>query len=189
MKIGILGGTFDPVHIAHLIVAEQARSRLFLDEVWFMPARIPPHKQEQRIAASLDRLNMLKLAVADNPHFKVTDIELRRNGPSYTVDTMKILKRQYPEYAFFFLIGGDMVEYLPRFERIEELRRLVTFVGLARPGYPKEAPAGYPVLEVPVPQIDISSSLIREMVRRGDSIRYLVPEKVEHYIKEKRLYA
>lgn len=187
-KIGILGGTFDPVHQVHLIVGEVARDHLKLDEVWFLPAYNPPHKQK-KISHSDHRKKMLEIAVSTNPHFKVCTIELERgreDKPSYTYDTVVELKKAYPFYDFYFIIGGDMVEYLPKWHKIDELVKMIHFVALARPGYSMATP--YPVIEVEMLQLDLSSSIIRERVAKGQSIRYLVPEEVRLYIKEHHLY-
>lgn len=189
-RIGVYGGTFDPVHTVHLIVAERARDALALDEIWLMPARIPPHKQDQVITADSHRIEMLQRAVADNERFRVTTVELDEQGetPSYTYDTMKRLVAAYEGVEFFFIIGGDMVEYLPKWHRVDELLHMVQFVALARPGYSMDTPYRELLMEVEMPQLDVSSSQIRKFVREGRSIRYLVPEAVRLYIEENRLY-
>lgn len=188
-RIGLFGGTFDPIHYGHLIAAEQARDQMQLDEVWFLPAKIPPHKQRDDIAPEQHRMRMVELATADYPLFHVTDIELHRAGPSYTVETMREIKQRYPHDHFFFIIGGDMVEMLPQWHRIEELTTMVHFIGLARPGADLDPRAFAPyVTYVGMPSIELSSTMIRERVSAGRSIRYLVPDAVERYIKEHRLY-
>lgn len=188
-QIGIMGGTFDPIHCGHLLAAEQAREQMGLDEVWFMPARIPPHKTRAGITPAEHRLRMVELAVADHPAFRVTDVELRREGPSYTYDTMRQLVSAYPDCRFSFIVGADMVELLPKWYRFAELIRLVRFIGLARPGtrLDRRAHEAY-VSFVEMPAWDISSSLIRQKAAAGRSIRYLVPPAVERYIKEHGLY-
>ncbi|ASF39974.1 nicotinate-nicotinamide nucleotide adenylyltransferase [Halobacillus halophilus] len=185
-RIGILGGTFDPPHQGHLIMAEFTRSEMELDEVWFLPSHIPPHKQKAAVSAE-DRLAMVEKAVEDNPHFKICNAELTRKGTSYTVDTMKYLMGQFKEHTFFFIIGGDMVEHLPKWDRIDELNAMVEFVGIKRPGYDWHPPL--PVHQVEIPLIDISSSRIRNRLSSSKSVRYLVPESVNLYIKEHQLYA
>lgn len=184
------GGTFDPVHTVHLIVAERARDALELDEIWLMPARIPPHKQDQVITDDRHRIEMLRLAAAGNERFHVTTVELdaQSGTPSYTYDTMSQLVATYKDVEFFFIIGGDMVEYLPKWHRVDELLCLVRFVALARPGYSMDTPYREWLTEVEMPQLDVSSSQIRRLVREGHSIRYLVPEAVRLYIEENRLY-
>ncbi|WP_226583205.1 nicotinate-nucleotide adenylyltransferase [Halobacillus litoralis] len=184
-KIGILGGTFDPPHQGHLIMAEYAREEMGLDEVWFMPSFIPPHKQESATAPPA-RLEMVKRATENHPQFKVCDVELVRKGTSYTVDTMSFLKEEYPDYKFFFIIGGDMVQHLPKWNRIEELKQMVDFIGVERPGY--QWNDSIPIHFVDIPSIDVSSTMVRSRMVSGKSVRYLIPETVDSYIKENRLY-
>ncbi|WP_040207907.1 nicotinate-nucleotide adenylyltransferase [Neobacillus jeddahensis] len=185
-KVGILGGTFDPPHYGHLLIANEVLSALQLDEIWFMPNHEPPHKKKQESVMDEDRLQMLKLAIAGNPDFVIQPIELERIGPSYTADTMKILNHDYPDHQFFFIIGADMIEYLPKWHKIDELVQHVQFVGVERPSYSRQT--DFPVLYVDVPAIDISSSMIRDRVRFGKTVRYLLPDPVIDYIEEKHLY-
>ncbi|QHT47226.1 nicotinate-nucleotide adenylyltransferase [Bacillus sp. SB49] len=184
-RIGILGGTFDPPHLGHLTMAEYVYEEMGLDEVWFMPSYIPPHKEEASTDAD-KRVAMVERAISGHPDFRVCDIERKREGTSYTVDTMRDLKRLYPEVIFYFIIGGDMVEHLPKWNRIEELVDIVQFVGVNRPGY--ERSHEIPVEFVDIPSVDISSTVIRERVAAGKSIRYIVPESVTQYMKEYGLY-
>jgi nicotinate-nucleotide adenylyltransferase len=185
-KIGIFGGTFDPPHNGHLLMANEVLTFLNLSEIWFMPNRIPPHKQRKRVTDSFDRLKMLELAIDDHPQFKIQTIELEREGPSYTYETICKLKHIYKNYEFYFIIGADMVEYLPNWYKIDELIQLVTFVGVKRPGFSLQT--SYPIIEVEVPEFGVSSSLIRKRIKTGKSIKYLVPENVKLYIEEKELY-
>lgn len=185
-RVGILGGSFNPPHLAHLIMAEQARVQLNLDFMYLMPSNIPPHVDEKKTIDARYRVEMIKLAIADNPNFSVELIELERTEKSYSYDTIQLLKQRHPDYEYYFIIGGDMVDYLSTWHRIDELIHEVQFVGVARPGYTKETP--YPVLWIEAPQMDISSTQIRKNVYWGQSIRYLVPESVEEYIFEKGLY-
>lgn len=185
-KIGIIGGTFDPPHIGHLLIANEVRQKLALDEIWFMPNHIPPHKQNNAITPTEIRVDMLKAAVETNESFKVETIELQREGPSYTYDTMLLLRKRNPDSSFYFIIGADMVEYLPKWHNIKKLLEVVTFVGVKRPGY--SFASEYPVLEVETPQMDISSTMIRKRVQQGWTSQYLVPEKVKEMIEGKRLY-
>ncbi|MFY0546251.1 nicotinate-nucleotide adenylyltransferase [Brevibacillus sp. H7] len=188
-QIGIMGGTFDPIHCGHLLAAEQAREQARLDEVWFMPARIPPHKERAGITAQEHRLRMVELAVADHPSFRVTDVELLREGPSYTYDTMCQLIDTYPDCQFSFIIGGDMVEMLPKWYRISDLIQMVRFIGLARPGSNFDPSAvSSSVTFVEMPTWELSSTLVRERAAAGRSLRYLVPAAVESYIREQGLY-
>ena len=185
-RVGILGGTFNPPHMGHLMIAEQVGTQLGLDKVLFMPDNIPPHVDHKAAINGYRRLKMLQLAIADNSLFATEDIELRRGGISYTVDTIKELRRLHPDTDYYFIIGGDMVEYLPKWREPEQLMRMVQLVGVKRPGYEVTTP--YPVLWVDTPMLDISSSIIRAKVKQGQSIRYLVPNAVEEYIREKGLY-
>ncbi|MDR4948662.1 nicotinate-nucleotide adenylyltransferase [Neobacillus cucumis] len=185
-KVGILGGTFNPPHYGHLLIANEVLSELDLDIIWFMPNHEPPHKKKPDSVKDEERLRMLELAITGNTNFSVQPIELKRTGPSYTVDTMKILNENYPEYQFFFIIGADMIEYLPKWHDIDILVNLVQFVGVERPSYNHQT--DYPVLYIDVPSIDVSSSMIRDRVKRGKSVRYLLPDSVIDYIEEKQLY-
>jgi nicotinate-nucleotide adenylyltransferase len=186
LKVGILGGTFDPPHYGHLLIANEVLSTLQLDEIWFMPNQEPPHKKKSESIKNEDRLKMLELAVCGNAAFRVETIELHRQGPSFTVDTMKMINEQYPDHQFFFIIGADMIEYLPKWHKIDELIELVQFVGVERPMYSSQT--DYPVLYVDVPALDVSSSMIRDRVKNGKTVRYLLPDSVIHYIEEKHLY-
>ena len=148
-KIGIIGGTFDPPHYGHLLIANEVYHALNLEEVWFLPNQIPPHKQGRNITSVESRLQMLELATEEEEHFSICLEELSRKGPSYTYDTMLQLTKKHPDVQFHFIIGGDMVEYLPKWYNIEALLDLVTFVGVARPGYTLHTP--YPITTVEIP--------------------------------------
>lgn len=184
-KIGILGGTFDPPHLGHLLIAEEVRIAQGLEEIWFIPTYTPPHKNETRTNAK-DRIQMIDLAIASNPYFKLNTIEIERSGKSYTIDTMLELTKRYPENKFYFIIGADMVEYLPHWHRIDELVEIVQFIGVKRSGYKLQTT--YPVTEVDIPLIDISSSMLRERLRNNKSVRYLIQANVYQYIREMGLY-
>lgn len=192
MKIGIMGGAFDPPHIAHLLAAETARETYSLEEVWFLPSHIPPHKARAGVSAE-DRLAMAKAAVEGHPAFRVEDREIRRGGVSYTIDTVTELQRDYPAAEFYFIIGADMVQYLPKWKRIEELAARLSFIGVARPGtlLDPDALPGYirdKVQLADMPLIDVSSTKLRERLAEGRSIRYLVPDGVFHFIQRGGLY-
>ncbi|GGA68891.1 nicotinate-nucleotide adenylyltransferase [Ornithinibacillus halotolerans] len=184
-RIGILGGTFDPPHIGHLIIAEEVNQALDLDEIWFIPTYEPPHKGRASVSVE-NRIEMLKLAIADNESFKLNTIEVDREGKSYTYDTMLLLTNKYPDSEFYFIIGADMVEYLPNWYKIDELMKLVTFIGVKRSGYSLNTT--YPIREVEIPMVDISSSLIRKRQKEKGTIQYLVPKSVYTYIKEHSFY-
>lgn len=184
-RIGILGGTFDPPHLGHLLIAEEVRIALELEEIWFIPTYVPPHKQEATTEAA-ERINMVEQAIRGNDTFKINTIEVDRLEKSYTVDTLRILKEEYPDTEFFFIIGADMVEYLPHWNQIDQLMNLVSFVGVKRTGYQMDTV--YPIIEVEIPMFDISSTFIRNRLLSNTSVTYLLPESVYSYIKEKRLY-
>ncbi|RWR15183.1 nicotinate-nucleotide adenylyltransferase [Siminovitchia fortis] len=185
-KIGILGGTFDPPHLGHLIIANEVLDRLGLDEVRFMPNHEPPHKERHSGTSVENRLDMLERAIDGHPKFSIETIELNQDGRSYTYDTMKTVREKNPDNDYFFIIGADMVEFLPHWYNIEELVKLVQFVGANRPNYKLESP--YPVQFVEVPMIEISSSMIRDRVKKRMSIKYLLPDQVIRYIEENHLY-
>ena len=185
-KIGILGGTFNPPHFGHLLIAHEVLNELELDEIWFIPNKEPPHKKMEAPVSDEDRINMLRLAIDDEPLFKIKTIEMERKGPSYTYDTMKILKERYPDIHFYFIIGADMVESLSEWYKIEQLVDIVTFVGVDRLRFKLET--SYPIIYVNVPNFEISSSDIRRRIKDGKTIKYLLPDSVISYIKEKKLY-
>ena len=185
-RIGILGGTFNPIHNGHLLMAEQVYDKLKLDEVWFMPNKKPPHAESKETLADAYRVDMIALAIEDNPHFRLEGIELDRVGKSYTVDTMEILTTLYPTYEFYFIIGADMIEDLPKWHRINDLIKMVHFVGVGREGYRNET--DYPLIFIDAERMTVSSTSIRKAVAEQASIRYLAPASVAAYILEKGLY-
>ncbi len=187
MKIGILGGTFNPIHYGHLILGEQVSGQLGLDRVVFIPAYIPPHKSNKGVISAKHRLKMIELAVRENAHFKVSDIEIRRQGKSYTVDTLRAIKKQYPKADLFFICGSDLVNEIPTWKNVDEIYKMARFVLAKRPGFGKRL-TGKNFLKIDVAQVDISSSLIRRLVKQGRSIRYLTPATVVKYIEKYGLY-
>ena len=193
-RIGILGGTFDPIHIGHLVAADQALFYGNLDEVWFMPTFIPPHKQDSEITEVKHRLEMAKRVVSLDERYKLCTVEIEREGTSYTIDTIKQIKNRYPKHDFNFIIGGDMIKYLPKWYQISELVQLIQFIGLERPGYTFDTEDTHhqdifsKVKIIPMPQLEISSSQIRSWIKEGRNIRYVVPQVVEEYIREHRIY-
>lgn len=184
-KVGILGGTFNPPHIGHLMMASEAFDALSLDEVRFMPNAVPPHKESSG-ATDEQRKKMVELAIADAPHFTLETFEIERGGLSYTFDTMKTMAQQESEVEFYFIIGGDSIDHLHTWYRIEDLIQIVTFVGIRRPG--SEAVTEYPVLMIDAPEIDLSSTLLRERFAAGKIVRYLLPKPVEAFIRKEGLY-
>jgi nicotinate-nucleotide adenylyltransferase len=199
-KIGVLGGTFDPIHLGHLIVAEDIREKLGLGEVLFIPAGRPwlKLKEEKTVSAVEHRLAMVRLAVASNPYFKVSTMEIERPGLSYSIDTVLELKAKLGARAeIYFIVGPDALAELPRWKEPARLVELCQVVGIGRPGYARanlrklerSVPgASQRIMVVEVPQINVSSTDIRKRVTQGLSIRYLVSETVEKYIAEHGLY-
>jgi nicotinate-nucleotide adenylyltransferase len=189
--IGIFGGTFDPVHSAHLLLAECAREELGLDALMFMPANIPPHKIDgRRITPAHCRLEMLRIAIADNPCFSFSTREIDCQGVSYTVDTLQWLHAEHPQAELTLLIGGDAARDFSTWREPEEIARLASLAVWERPGIPLPAEVlpgvGYRVLHSPL--VEISSTCIRERVAEGRSIRYRTPESVIDYIYRHGLY-
>jgi nicotinate-nucleotide adenylyltransferase len=187
-RVGLLGGTFDPPHLGHLVVAEQVRDALDLDEVRLLVAGDPWMKDG--VGAARHRVAMAAGVAADDPHLTVVDREVRRDGATYTAETLSELRTEEPDVEWFFLLGADAATSLPRWHRAEEAVALATFVVVGRPG--TELDLGHPllqdVLRVDTPLIQISSTDIRQRVAEGRSIRYLVPPSVHRYIREHGLY-
>ena len=198
MNIGVMGGTFDPIHNGHLIVAEEARARINLAEILFVPAGQPWLKTDRPISAAEHRLQMVRFAIADKPYFKLSTVDIERAGASYTVDTIADLQGQIgAEDELFLILGWDSLAELPQWHEPSQLITMCRLVVVPRPGYPrpklKKLEASIPGLSQRVmfmekPKIDISSSLIRERAAQGLTIYHLVPEPVNRYIKGYRLY-
>lgn len=200
MRVGILGGTFDPVHSGHLILAEQSREQGRLDEVWFVPAAHPPHKDDPTLTRFEQRVEMLALALAGNPAFRIDELEGERPGPSYTADTLVELRRRHPRHEFWLLIGSDTLGDLPNWHQPQRVVESAGLLVMTRPGstaltveelrsrlcLPEQTPLQ--VQQVETPQIDISSRDLRRRTAAGRSIRYFLPRAVECYIHEKKLY-
>ena len=198
MNIGVLGGTFDPVHKVHLMLAEEARARLSLARVIFVPAGQPQLKPGHYVSPAEHRLQMVRLAIAGEPDFKLSMVEIERAGPSYTVDTIARLREEFGKGdEMFFIMGWDSLAQLPKWHEPSRLIEMCYLVAAPRPGY---APPDLKALETSIPgmsrrvvlmdkpKLDVSASEIRERVRRGLSIRHLVPEPVDRYIKQQKLY-
>src|SRR5258708_2482457 len=196
MRVGIFGGTFDPVHVGHLILAEQAREQAQLDEVWFVPAFRPPQKEDQPVTRFDQRVEMLALAIAGNPAFRIDELEKERTGPSYTVETLAELRRRHPGNTFLLLIGGDSLADLPNWYDPQGIVAQAALAVMARPGVPlldavelrrrlglaPDSPLELEVVQAPL--IDVSSRDLRRRVAEGRTIRYCVPRAVEVYIHE-----
>ena len=200
MRIGVFGGTFDPVHVAHLIIAEQCREQARLDQVWFVPAARPPHKQDRAVTPFTHRVQMLALATAGNPAFRIDELEKDRPGSSFTVDTLVELQRQHAGTDFWLILGSDCLPDLPHWRQPARIAQLVGFLIWERPGWPTwpieklRAALALPASqEVRLclargPLVDISSSDLRQRAAEGRSLRYLVPRAVECYIETHQLY-
>lgn len=187
-RIGVLGGSFDPIHFGHLLMAQSATETLKLDGVFFVPVNRSPFKVHHRLPAADKRLVMVKEAIKGNRAFKLYDGELHRKGVSYTVDTLKELKNKYPRAKFYLLMGEDSLREFHRWKDPQGILRLATLVILNRPGFDKNYPKRWPYLKINMPAVDISSSDIRQRLKHKRSIWYLTPKAVIRYINCHRLY-
>ena len=198
MRLGIYGGTFDPIHIGHLILAESCREACELDEVWFVPAADPPHKTDRLLTPAPLRRKLVEFAIADHPQFRICDIELQRGGTSYTVDTLRELTVQQPTAKLSLLIGADSLFDFATWKDPQEILRLATVVAVNRgenstitaepPPPPLPADFYTRVEHVEMPGIDVSATMLRQRVRAGLSIRFLTPRSVEELIDSEQLY-
>ncbi len=200
MRIGILGGTFNPIHLGHLIMAQDAMEGFELSKVLFVPCDRPPHKSPAELAPAVHRVAMIEKAIGGNPCFELLDIEIRRGGTTYTVDTLKILLQTYPNDELFFIVGSDVLPELHTWHKIEEIVAMCRIITVMRPGFDikKVEPEDLKIdikyaskiLEdaICAHQVNISSSDIRYRAAEGMSLRYIVPPAVEVYIKENCLY-
>lgn len=198
MRIGLIGGTFNPIHHGHLILSEYVRENCKLDKVIFIPTGLPPHKAELSVENPETRLEMTKLAIESNSFFYISDIETYREGISYTIDTIMELKKLYPKDQLYFIIGADSLFQLHTWKDYEKLIGTTNIIVVNRPGGANNLIGdkikeyvdlfGGNIIEVKSPLIEISSSDIRERVKNGKSIKYLVPKKVEEYILQQSIY-
>lgn len=197
-KIGILGGTFNPIHFGHLLLGEWALDAVGLDQVWIVPAGVSYMKEQSNIASAEDRLRMVSLAAEDNPRFRCLDLEIRRRKRTYSYETMEYLQKSYPEDAFFFILGADCLFSIETWKNPERIFRSCTIVAAVRddvalPAMEEkrlelEQRFESRILLLPFIRMSVSSTEIRQRIRNGQSVRYLVPDKVLSYIEEKRLY-
>lgn len=196
-RLGVMGGTFDPIHHGHLVAAEAAFDRLGLDVVVFMPAGSPAFKQDKRVTAGEDRYAMTLLATSDNPHFLASRFEVDRKGVTYTADTLRRLREIYPSNVeFYFITGADAIAEVVTWHDAGTIARLAHLVGATRPGYDlncaqeafESSPYDFDVTYLSVPALAISSSYLRERVRSGQSLRYLTPDAVRGYVLKHQLY-
>ncbi|MFH1847430.1 MAG: nicotinate-nucleotide adenylyltransferase [Candidatus Omnitrophota bacterium] len=189
MKIGLLGGTFNPIHAGHLILAQECWYRLKLDKVIFIPAYAPPHKQVEGDISVPDRLNMLRLALHGDTRFEISTYEIDQNKIVYSVDTIRFFIDKYGDSAeIFFLTGSDSSQDLFAWKNIEKILDLTTFIIAVRPGWEKQSLYEQKVKRTEMPLIDISSSMIRDRIRKCEPIDYFVPSTVVQYIRDKGLY-
>jgi nicotinate-nucleotide adenylyltransferase len=210
-KIGLFGGTFNPIHLGHLRGAEEIRETLGLQEVTFIPAAIPPHKVAEGVAEARHRLQMVRLATTSNPGFSTTDIELTRSGKSYSIDTIRYFRERHPD-ALFFILGGDAFEEIETWKEFQQLFSLCNFIVMTRPGFQKTPsnfqlprslipvfryeeeirgwihPSGHTLHFKEITYLDISSTKVRELIERGVSVRYLIPAEVDAYVQKHGLY-
>lgn len=185
MKVGILGGTFNPPHVGHLILAQTMKQALKLEKIIFIPNNRPPHKNIY-LSDARHRLNMVKLAIRGNPCFEVLDWEIKQGGVSYTVDSLKFLKGKAKRRVFFLIIGSELANDFHNWRDYKEIKRTAKITVAKRKDSPLKKKNGFIVIEIP--QVEITSSMIRKNIERGLSIRYMVPEAVFKYIHKNRLY-
>jgi len=215
IKAGLLGGTFNPIHIGHLRAAEEVREILALEKLYFIPAAVPPLKDPTKIAPSASRLKMVELAIRGNPFFEVSDVELKREGTSYTLDTLQYFSSKFPEFEFYFILGTDLFPEIDSWKEYKRLFELSNFAVITRPGFPKDSHSSTLPLAlkddfqyhtnkgsvifyvhkssrvlalVPIEGIQVSGTQIRNLLHENRSIKYLVPLEVETYILENKLY-
>lgn len=198
-KIGLLGGTFDPIHLGHLLTADFVLKALNLEKIIFIPVNHPPHKTDLDVTSANHRYLMTLLAISHNNSFEVSDIEIKREGPSYTVDTLKWFAKQYKdqEVEFYFILGADAVAALDKWERFEELLHLCYFVAATRVGFMDQVERAkktfgvlgkQKIIWLDTPELNISSTEIRYRVKNNLPIKYIVPDAVEKYIYKEGLY-
>lgn len=215
IKAGLLGGTFNPIHIGHLRAAEEVREILTLEKLYFIPAAVPPLKDPTKIAPSDSRLKMVELAIRGNPFFEVSDVELKREGTSYTIDTLRYFSSKLPEFEFYFILGTDLFPEIDSWKEYKRLFELSNFAVITRPGFPKDSRSSTLPLTlrddfqyhtnkegvtsymhkssrvlalVRIEGIQVSGTQIRNLLHKNRSIKYLVPLEVETYILENKLY-
>lgn len=186
--IGILGGTFNPIHVGHLTVAQMVHEQLKLDKVIFVPSNLPPHKTRKYVAPTKDRLHMIRLAIKGNLHFEVSDFEIKREGKSYSIETVAYLRDHFSRGTkFYFIIGSDLLPTLHTWRRIEEVQKIVSFVAVNRAGF-EEKKSKVNVKLITIPGLQTSSSYVRQRITSGKTVRYLVPDNILKYIERKKLY-
>ncbi len=194
-RVGVLGGSFNPVHLGHLHIAKELKSRCQLDEVWFIPAYQNPHKMNQSVVSGVHRLEMLKLAIQDYASYKVMDIECKRKGPSYTIDTLRLLREQHPENEYLLILGSDAIKRFHEWNSPHEILKLCTLVVASREKEGISINYDDNKLErsvreaiISTPLLKVSSTEIRSLAERGESYQSLVPAPVFEYMQQNKLY-
>ncbi len=197
-KIGIMGGTFNPIHFGHLFLAENAYEQLGLDQVWFIPSKNPPHKRKPEDITEQQRIDMIQLAIQENPHFELSTLELEREGMTYTADTMKILREQNPDIAYYFIIGADSLFLMDQWYQPQVIFDNCTIAAANRDNADQAAlekqvqllkkQFNANIILIDMPTVQVSSCNIRERVAARKSIRYYLPGSVREYIESKHLY-
>lgn len=197
MKIALFGGTFNPIHLGHILIAENALKSVMLDKVFLIPCSIHPLKAQNELLEGRHRQTMIELAIKDRPHFEICGIEMEREGPSYTVDTVRHVRSQHPKDQIYLIIGSDNFQEIGHWNRFLELISLCEFLVIERPGYPlKVPPPSVPTHQLPLlrytvfrgPTISVSSSDVRRFIREGKNVSHLVPKPVYDYIQIHHLY-
>ncbi|KNF09434.1 putative nicotinate-nucleotide adenylyltransferase NadD [Gottschalkia purinilytica] len=193
-KYGIMGGTFDPIHMGHLVIAEEARYKFELDKVIFIPTGNPPHKKEKNVTLGYHRYEMTLLATLTNPYFEVSSIELDRKGLTYTIDTMSYFKEKYKDdVEFYFITGADSLLDLHTWKDSDKLLQMCKFIGATRPGFDLDGinvSCKYKknVCTITIPELQVSSTDIRNRIKKGMPVTYLLPHLVQEYIEKNNLY-
>lgn len=199
-RIGIVGGTFDPIHFGHLMLGRQAYEEYRLDEIWYMPSRQPPHKADHHVTSSKDRLAMVRLAIRENPCFKLSDFELKRmQGNTYTADTLRLLKETYTGTNFFFIVGADSIFDIEKWYHPEQVLKLTTFLTAERDCGDREKTLDEQILyleekydaniqRLHSKEMDLSSEEIRQKIKAGESVDAFIPSGVLAYIEKHKLY-
>jgi nicotinate-nucleotide adenylyltransferase len=186
-RIGLFGGTFDPIHLGHLIVAQEALEVAQLDKIVFIPAFSPPHKSQDPLSPAADRLAMVQTVLMDDKRFVVSSYEVDKGGTSYTVETLQHFSHEFPSADLFFIMGADSFQQIMSWKNPQQIAKMATLLVIARPGF-LVTQGEIPYKSVVIPELPISSSIIRDKIRAGKSIKYLVPESAFHYIKKHNLY-
>ena len=187
-RVGILGGTFNPIHIGHLTIAQMVHEQLELDKILFVPSFLPPHKSGQNVVSAKDRYHMVRLAIRGNSHFEVSNFEIKKRGKSYSIDTASYFRDQYPHGTkLFFIIGSDLLPTLHMWKCVDKILKIVSFVAVHRPGF-KGKKSKVKARLITIPGLQTSSSYVRQRMTSGKTVKYLIPDNILKYIEDKKLY-